>query len=469
MRITRSQLLFTLAVLLSINTLNFFDRQVPGAVAEPIRTALDLNDQQLGWITTAFVLLYAAVGMPLGHWADVGRRKVILAGGVLVWSVFTALSGLAWNFWSLFVLRLGVGVGEASCAPAANALLGDLFPRERRGRAIAVFMLGLPLGLGLSSFISGQVAHHWGWRQAFYVAGLPGLVLGLLCLRIPEPARGASEVHGVGAARREGNALFALLRIPTLWWIILSGALHNFNMYALGAFLSPLLQRYHGLKVHEAGVVSGIVYCFGGLGILLGGWACDWMVRRRVSGRLEVGMVALLIGAPCVLMALEQPSGGLEISSRWLRILLERLADVTGAKIEVVAFSLWLLPGSLLFYVYYASVYATIQDIVEPALRGTAMALYFFAMYLLGAAQGPVITGWISDFGARRAASARGSAVITPWDKALGLHDAMYVIPLLGLLLVGVLFAASRTVGRDHQKLERWMAEASAAGLKESA
>src|SRR5262245_2238568 len=117
MATTRPRLMFTLAVLLSINTLNFFDRQVPGAVAEPIRKEFKLTHQELGSVTTAFVLLYAAVGMPLGHWVDVGRRKLILCVGVLVWSVFTFLSGLAGGFWSLFALRLGVGVGEASCAP----------------------------------------------------------------------------------------------------------------------------------------------------------------------------------------------------------------------------------------------------------------------------------------------------------------------------------------------------------------
>src|SRR5262249_46322044 len=140
----KAQLAFTLALLFAINFMNFYDRQVVGAVGERIKQEWDLSDAQLSALTTAFVLLYAAVGVPLGHWADVGRRKYILAGGVIVWSAFTALSGIAWGFAALFVFRLGVGVGEASCAPAANSLLGDLFPPEQRARAISVFMLGLP-------------------------------------------------------------------------------------------------------------------------------------------------------------------------------------------------------------------------------------------------------------------------------------------------------------------------------------
>src|SRR5262249_9633139 len=159
----------------------------------PLRKELELSDAQVGWLTPAFLLLYAVIGIPLGRWADLGRRTRILSVGVALWSVLTAVSGLAWNFWSLFLMRLGVGVGEASCAPTANSLLGDLYPRERRAWAISIFMLGLPIGLGLSYIVSAQVAGLWGWRAAFFVAGIPGLVLAALCLWIPEPARGAAE------------------------------------------------------------------------------------------------------------------------------------------------------------------------------------------------------------------------------------------------------------------------------------
>src|SRR5437588_7270576 len=131
MRPTTSHLVFTLCVLLGINTMNFFDRQILPAVQEKIRQDWDLTDSKLGWLGTAFILLYAVVGVPLGRLADVGRRRWILAGGVGLWSLLTLGSGFAWNFWSLFVLRLGVGVGEASCAPAATSVIGDLVPPER--------------------------------------------------------------------------------------------------------------------------------------------------------------------------------------------------------------------------------------------------------------------------------------------------------------------------------------------------
>jgi predicted MFS family arabinose efflux permease len=427
---SRRRAWFTLLLLFGVNLVNFYDRQVLGAVAEPLKQDWGLSDEQIGWLGTAFTLLYAVAGVPFGRWADTSRRTWILAGGIGFWSVLTTASGLAWSFWSLFLIRLGVGVGEATCAPAANSLLGDLFPPERRARAVSIFMMGLPVGLALSFLFSGHIAQAWGWRRALMVAGLPGIVLGLLLLWTPEPVRGGSEKGKIDTAPLQGSAVLSVLRIPTAWWIIVSGALHNFNAYALSTFLSPLLQRYHGLSAPQAGEINALTYGCGGLGILLGGWACDRSARNRVGGRLEVACGALLVFVPCLLLALSRPAG-----------------DYWG-------FALCFLPGCMLTYVYYAGVYATLLDIVEPALRGTAMAIYFFAMYLLGASLGPVVMGRLSDYLARRAAMAQGSSIVTEADKAIGLHNSMYLVPALGVLLVVVLFAASRSVSRDYARRE---------------
>jgi MFS family permease len=436
-------------VLLGINTMNFFDRQVLPAVQEKIRHQWGLSDSELGWLGTAFILLYAVVGLPLGRLADTWRRKWLLAGGVALWSLLTFGAGFAWSFWSLFVLRLGVGVGEASCAPTASSLIGDLVPPERRARAMSLFMLGLPLGLALSFFISGAVAEHRGWEAAFFVAGVPGLVLAFLVLFIADPVRGGLEVKGEGwraegkgghppPATRHAPPFLAVVRrvlgLPTMWWIIASGALHNFNMYALGTFLASFLKRYHQVSVERAGQISGLVYGFGALGIFAAGWLGDRAFRRGASGRLHVAWVGLAAAVPCLLLALDAPAG------EWQQC------------------AVWLLPACMLLYAYYGTVYATIQDIIEPSLRGTAMAIYFCAMYFLGAVLGPVATGWASDHFAQRAAAADGSTAVTELHKAVGLHDAMYLIPVLNAALVVVLFAASRTVKGDylrrHQSLE---------------
>src|SRR5215831_16210568 len=212
MRVSKTRLVFTLCVLLGINTMNFFDRQILPAVQENLRKEWGLSDSELGWLGTAFIALYAVVGLPLGRMADVGRRKWILAAGVGLWSLLTIGSGLAWSFWSLFVMRLGVGVGEASCAPTASSLIGDLVPAERRARAMSVFMIGLPLGLALSFLVSGTIAERHSWQAAFFVAGLPGLLLAAAALFIADPVRGGADPSAKSARADECPPFRIVLR-----------------------------------------------------------------------------------------------------------------------------------------------------------------------------------------------------------------------------------------------------------------
>ncbi|HEV2912940.1 MAG TPA: MFS transporter [Pyrinomonadaceae bacterium] len=447
MKHERKSAWLTLWVLFAINTMNFFDRQILGAVGEAVRREWALSDGAMGALGTAFTLLYAFVGVPLGRLTDTRARKWILSAGVFAWSLTTVLSGFAGNFWQLFVLRLGVGVGEASCAPAATSLIGDLFPASRRARALSIFMLGLPVGIALSFAVSGTIARSLGWRPSFYVAGIPGLLCALAALFIREPQRGASEAHRIGSVTREGSPYRLVLSIPTMRWLIISGALHNFNMYAIGSFLTPFLMRYHNTDIRSANFVSMVVYGLSGApGLILGGIIGDAVVKRRANGRLIVGSLAIFGSVPFLYLALERPGG------------------------EKFGFMILMGVGCALMYAYYSTVYSTIQDVIEPSLRGTAMALYFFAMYVLGASLGPYGTGLVSDFFTMRAARAGGVVALTqqalePY-RAAGLHTAMYLIPALGLLLALVLFAASRTVRRDMEKLQGWMRERAAADLE---
>ncbi|MCU1291109.1 MAG: major facilitator superfamily 1 [Acidobacteria bacterium] len=431
---------FALWVLFAINTINFFDRQIMGAVGEPIRKEFGLSDASLGALGTAFTLIYAFVGVPLGRLADKIGRKSILSAGVFVWSLLTVGSGLANSFWQIFALRLGVGVGEASCAPAATSLIGDLFPADWRAKALSIFMLGLPVGVALSFAVSGTIAQRYGWRMAFFVAGIPGILCAIAVLFIREPKRGATETHDIGEQKRAGSPYTLILALPTMRWLILSGALHNFNMYAIGSFITPFLMRYHGADIQSANFVSMIVYgVMGAPGLLLGGFIGDAMMKRRTNGRMLVGATAIFLSIPLLFFALGRPNG------------------------DIAVFLILMGAGVALMYFYYSTVYSTIQDIVEPGLRGTAMAVYFFAMYVLGASLGPYATGLLSDVFTRRAATAAGildssQAALEPF-RAEGLHSAMYIIPVLSVLLALVLFAASRTVTKDIEKLQKWMRE----------
>src|SRR5215216_3365871 len=195
----RGRTAFALSLLFAVNTMNFFDRQILGAVTEPIRKEWGLSDTMMGVLGTAFTLIYAAVGLPFGRLTDKTKRTRLLSGGVFVWSLLTAASGIATSYWQLFAYRLGVGVGEATCAPAATSLIGDLFPANKRAKALSTFMLGLPIGIALSFAVSGWVAHSYGWRYAFFVAGIPGLICAIAALKIHEPARGGTETHNIGS------------------------------------------------------------------------------------------------------------------------------------------------------------------------------------------------------------------------------------------------------------------------------
>jgi MFS family permease len=321
---------------------------------------------------------------------------------------------------------------------------------------------------------------------------VPGFVFAVAALFITEPARGAADAHapvqkenlpatpeppqgsvvahaplwkgdqstaaeppqGTGAhgvVRKDNQSIIAVARIvlslPTIWLIIASGALHNFNMYALGGWLASLLQRYHSVKSDEAGWIVGLAQGAGIVPLFLAGWLGDRAFRRGLSGRLHVAWIALAATVPCLFFALAIPRGE---------------AGDTASAWHCAA---WLVPGYALLYAYYGTVYATIQDIIEPHLRGLAMAIYFFAMYLLGGVLGPLVPGLLSTRIASGLAEAEGMSAPSALHRAIGLHDALYLIPILDGVLVVVLIAASLTVKRDYlRRRQREQAAAAALG-----
>ncbi len=421
-------------LLFAVNTMNFFDRQVLFAVVEPIRREWNLSDTKIGLLSTSFTLLYALVGIPLGRVADLWQRRFVLSASLALWSGLTYISGFCRDFSSLFLARLGVGVGEAGCAPSASSLIGDLFPPQLRSRAMAIFMLGLPCGGALSFAVSGSVAQHYGWRNAFFIAGIPGLVLAAAALFLREPARGGVENYSIGAERRPGSPYRLVFGPATMKWIVASGVIHNFIMYALTSFLPAFLMRHHRTSLQAAGWITGLLIGgAGAAGSLAGGWLGDWMAEKRANGRLLVSSISALLGVPAAAFAFSRPAG-----------------DLSGFIVSLLFFA-------LVAYIYYPTVYSSIQDIIEPGLRGTAMAVYFFAMYLLGGSLGPLATGWLSD----RLALRSGNGAWSEAAKVAGLQQALYIIPVLGLLLAGFLFAGSSTVARDRERLQHWMKETS--------
>jgi MFS family permease len=422
----KSSFLLAGFVLFAINILNFYDRHVPGALVEPMRREFHLNDTQLGLLVSAFIWLYAIVGVPLGRLADVWSRKKLLALGIVVWSSLTALAAFAHSYPFLLFTRLGVGLGEATCAPVATSWLGDIFPPDKRSRALATFMLGVPIGGALSYFLSGPIAQAYGWRAAMILAALPAILLLPLLLFLPEPERGTCESLNFSASP---GSPWSVLRLPTIWWIILSGALVNFCLYTIATFLPAFFSRVHHLSLANSGIAMGIVYLTGGVGGgLLAGHLGDSIIHHRKDGRMRIASLAALIAAPFAFFGVIQTAGSLYASAV---LLMLSYACLT---------------------MYYGLVYSSIQDVIPPHQRGFTMAIYFLAMYLCGGALGPILTGRLSDLLAHRAAARGNSSVVTESYRAIGLQQAMLVLPVLALALAAVLYICSRTIIADIEK-----------------
>ncbi len=392
----------SLSVLFLVNVLNIYDRQVLSAVVEPLRHSFHLSDTELGLLPTLFTVIYAVAGVPIGRAADQGSRRRLLALGIAIWASLTALGAAAMSFAALLATRLGVGIGEAVVAPAATSWIADVAPAERRARAMAGFMMAVPVGIMLSLAISGPVAQAYGWRMAMSLAAVPALALVPAVLWLPEPERPAVKV---GEARS-----FLFLQAPAFWWIAASGAIVNSALYSFSYFLPAFLTRVHGLSVAQAGLWTGIG---SGAAGIAGALAVSAFGDRARTGRMRLASMASALAAPLIFGAMRLPAG-------------------RALPVAVLA-----MLGYGLLQTYYGLVYAALHDVVAPALRATAMSVYLMVSYLCGASFGPVLTGRLSDRFARAAQSAGLAPEVA---KAIGLHDAMYVIPLLCVALAFVLW-----------------------------
>ena len=429
---SREQARFAFTVLLIINILNYADRSVLSAVLPKIQTDLQLNNTELGLLASSFLLIYAIATLPLGIEADRSPRKSIIALCVGIWSIATALAGLARNFVQLFVLRSVLGLGEAGYAPASLSMLGDYFPKAQRGRVMALWSIGNLIGTALGLILGGLIADAFGWRWAFYVIGIPGLATALLIWRATEPARGAFEgeedaesasstTHGHGSLGKNFWLVARkLFQIPT--YRILLGAF-IFCFFTIGGasvWIPSYFVETFKLSVSQAGAIAGGVLAGGSLvGTLLGGWVADALQRRRSQGRLLVATFAFLLGAPFTLVALS------------IHTLIPFVIVFT---VAIICLSLSLGPLN-----------AVIQDIVAPDIRATAIGLALLLAHLLGDAASPLIIGALAD----QLSSLRLALLLTAPPCFL----------LAGLIcLVGL-----RTVAWDMKAMEKQMSRSHAA------
>ncbi len=362
-----------LAVLTLINLFNYIDRYIIAAISETLRhSTLHLSDFQYGLLGSGFIVVYMLTAPFFGALGDTRSRTRLIALGVAIWSVATALGGLAWSFASLLAARALVGVGEAAYGTIAPSLLADYYPRERRGRAFAVFFAAIPIGSALGYVVGGLADHIVGWRGAFFVAGLPGLLLAALTLRLWEPPRGAQDEAAPLRSPGAGGALAALLGNRTYVLTVLGYAAYTFALGGIAFWMPSFLERVREIPRAQATVQFGaIVVVTGFVGTYFGGWLGDYCLRFSRHAYLWVSGLATLLAAPLFLLALVATRPG----PYWAA----------------------LVTAQVLMFISTGPINSTIVNVVSPSIRATAVALSIFTIHTLGDVPSPALVGMISD------------------------------------------------------------------------
>ena len=390
-----------LVFLLILNILNMVDRTLIVSFGTSIISDLNLSDSQFGLLTgPVFVFFYSIMGLFMGALADRVHRPKLIAAGLVLWSVLTALSGMAKNFLHIGMARLFIGVGESVMAPSAISMIADLFPKAKRGTATGIYYLGVPLGAGGSFIVAGILGPMIGWRNCFFVLGATGIVLAIGLLFLKEPKRGAMEEQAV-TAEGDGQAdlmtgnwrhvvseVFTVVKsTPALAWTMIGAVFLHIPLGA-GQFAIVWLERERGFGIGEISATYGLIYIiFGTAGTFLGGILSDWYQARYKGGRVRFLAYLMLCITPLL------------ISFRFVS------------------------PSSSLFYIgmaagmfsvssFYGPAFSTVQDLTPVRLRGVMTGLLLVACNLLGLGIGALMTGVLSDV-----FSANG--VFEPLTKAL--------------------------------------------------
>jgi predicted MFS family arabinose efflux permease len=387
---------YALTLLVLIYTVNFLDRQIITTIGESIKNDLHLTDTQMGALGGIFfAFVYTVLGIPIARVADTRSRPWVMTIALGIWSGFTVLSAYARSYGILAIARAGVGVGEAGCSPTAHSLLADYFPQEKRASALAIYSMGISIGTLLGMAIGGIVAEHWGWRNAFLVAGLPGLafaVVAILTLREPrnQLARDARAASDAANHIPLLMVFSALEQRPTFWLFAMGGALSAFVSYAHGQFFTPFFLRNHtpelvqlagqfgmapapgkpplGFLSLALGLQAGIG---GALGSWIGGIVADRSAAKDIRNYAVFPLVVPLISTPIL----------------WYAVGTSNMA---------VALTLLLIPN-IAVGAWWGPVYGGVQTMVPPAMRAIAAAVLLFVINIIGLGGGPTTFGVVTD------------------------------------------------------------------------
>ncbi len=382
--------MLALAILAGINLLNYLDRYVVSAVLPDLKQSpLRLTDAQLGSLMSGFIIVYMLAAPLFGRLGDRGSRPRPIAVGVFLWSLATGVSGLARSYLQLLGARALVGIGEAAYGTIAPSLLADFFAKRTRGRAFAIFNMAIPVGAALGFIVGGLVRQRFGWHMAFYVAGVPGVLLAIWILRIPDPPRGAKDEEEADAAAAAPGAAppgswpvyLRLLRQRPYVLTVLGYAAYTFALGGLAYWMPTFLERVRGISAAEASTGFGaIVVVTGFVGTFVGGWLGDYWLRFSRQAYLWM--------------------------SGWVTVLAVPAAYVALAAGSPSIFYPALIVAELLLFMSTGPINTAIVNLVSPVERASAVALSILTIHLLGDALSPWMIGKLSDL------SSLGTAVL---------------------------------------------------------
>ena len=438
---SRGYLGWLLGLLVAIYACSFLDRVIISTVGPAVISELRLSDTQFGLLSgPAFAIFYVVFGIPIARAAERRSRVNIISICIALWSIMTALCGVSTAFWQLAIFRMGVGVGEGGCSPAAHSLLSDHYQSKRRATALGVYSAGVPFGIMLGAIVGGWIADHFSWRMAFIVLGLPGLLLALLArLTLKEPARGHSDGK---LAALDAPSFWTVCKTltgnPTVVLLVLGMVCANFGGSSMASFTQTYLVRAFHLSMGTVGLLYGVVIGTAGVfGMVMGGVIADHAGKKDIRWYAWAPALGCSVAFPIYAIAFSQHTA---------------LASVG-----------FIFIGYLTMSFYFAPTFAVVQNLVEPRMRASASALLFLAINTMGQGVGPVFMGYISDINARRAfalgdyhhlcppAHHAPAEIVAACARASteGLQHSSIIVSGFYLLAAVIYLVASRTLKRD--------------------
>lgn len=366
---------YVLSILTGVYTFNFIDRQILNILQIPIKAEMGLSNTQLGLLTGfSFALFYVFAGIPIARLADKGNRRNIVALSLAAWSMMTAISGLTQNYAQLLLARIGVSVGEAGGSPPSHSMISDIFKREERATALSIYSTGINFGGLLGFLLGGWIAQFFGWRLAFFVVGIPGLIYALLLrFTVREPPRGfAEKVKTVDDAPSMMDVAKVLMQRKTFRHMAVASGLHAFIGYGAANFAPLFWSQNHGLTLGIMGTWFAIWGIFGALGTFLGGLTTDKLINRDLRWYLWVPALSTIITLPFSLAIYS-------ISHTGFVLFL--------AFFPAVTFNMYLAPNLALAH-----------SLVGLRMRAMSSAVLFFVLNIIGLGLGPLVVGMVSDY-----------------------------------------------------------------------